>query len=161
MLDDPRTVIALGDHARKVDQQGVSKHKRNHDRRRKKAENPERNNSQKMRQFQKDDQLYTLKGEPSEVDKNVDEFLSGRQNIANINSVQDAMNVNWANLPADAVNFAKQKVQDAIYAPFPDEVRQFMPGLGSVVNWNSGWYSLPSIPVPNVPGLPGIPGFHF
>ena len=49
--DNPRPVIALGNDTGHVDGQGIDQHIKNHDRWRKKAEHPERQNRQPVDHF--------------------------------------------------------------------------------------------------------------
>lgn len=112
---------------------------------------------QKLTQFEKDGELHTVKGEPSEVDKAVAAFMSGVVPISNINSVQDVLNTNWARLPQDSINNIINHSRSSIInsmGPAGDIVSRFVPG--SVVNFTNVNFNFPGI---NIPG--GFPRIGF
>lgn len=107
---------------------------------------------QKLRQFEKDGELHTVKGEPSEVDKVVADILSGAIPLANINSVQDVLNTNWTQLPENSVNTiinnSRHQIMKDIPGPIANVVNSFVPG--TVVNFTNVNFYIPS---PRVPGI--------
>jgi hypothetical protein len=114
---------------------------------------------QKLRQFKKDDELYVVKGEPSEVDKTVADFLSGAIPITNIHSVQDALNTNWANLGPDTVNNIINSGRNSILQELPGPIGSLVNGFipGSVIDWSGANFNYPGISIPTVPSIPSIP----
>jgi hypothetical protein len=124
---------------------------------------------QKLTQFEKDGETYTVKGEPSEVDKVVADVFAGVINIADIDSVQDVLNTNWGAIPSDVVNSGinalRQKTLDGL--GIPPEIQSL---VSSYVYDPSGYTNyvtnvLPSIPSYNslfsIPGIPSVPGIRF
>ncbi len=110
---------------------------------------------QKLTQFEKDGELHTVKGEPSEVDNAVTAFLSGAVPISNINSVQDVLNTNWARLPQDSINNIIHNSRSSIInsmGPVGNIVSSFIPG--TVVNFTNLNFSIPGVRIPG-----GFPRF--
>lgn len=111
---------------------------------------------QKLSQFEKDGELYVVKGEPSEVDKAVNDFLNDLVPIANLTSVQGVLNTNWANLGPDAVNSLILRQRDNILGELPpvigDLVNSWVPSVPSLSSWGSLNY--PGISFPGI-SLPG------
>lgn len=116
---------------------------------------------QKMSQFEKDDELYVIKGEPQEVDARVADFLSGAIPITNIHSIQDVLNTNWSNLGPDIVNniisSGRSSILKELPGPVGDLVNQFLPS--TYINWTGVSWSYPGIYIPSVPGIPSLPSF--
>ncbi len=112
---------------------------------------------QKLRQFEKDGELHTVKGEPSEVDKAVADILSGAIPLANIDSVQDVLNTNWSRLPQDSINNiingSRHQIMKDIPGPIANVVNSFVPG--TVVNFTNWTPYYPS----SIPGV--IPRIGF
>lgn len=121
---------------------------------------------QKLSQFDKDGETYTVKGEPEQVDKSVSDFLSGAVGLDQIDSVQDVLNKNWASIPSDVVNSGinalRQKTLDSL--GIPPEIQS----LVSTYVYDASGYTnyvnnvLPSISIPGfrVPGV-SVPGLSW
>jgi hypothetical protein len=119
---------------------------------------------QKLTQFEKDGETHVVKGEPSEVDKAVNDFLNDLVPIANINSVQDVLNRNWANLGPDAVNNLIFNTRQGILGELPPVISNlingWVPSIPSLSSWgNLNYIGVPSINVPGIPSIPSFPRF--
>lgn len=118
---------------------------------------------QKLSQFDKDGETYTVKGEPEQVDKSVADFISGAVGLDQIDSVQDVLNRNWSQIPSDVVNGGinalRQKTLDSL--GIPPEIQS----LVSTYVYDASGYTnyvnnvLPNLSIPgfSVPGV-SIPG---
>lgn len=106
---------------------------------------------QKLSQFEKDGELYVVKGEPDQVDSAVADFIRGNVPIANIHSVQDALNTNWANLGPDTVNniinSGRNSILQELPGPIGSVVNNFLPS--SVINWSGASWSYPGLSLPS------------
>lgn len=116
---------------------------------------------QKLEQFEKDDELYVVKGEPKEVDEAVIAFQSGSRPITDIDTVQEVLNTNWANLPQDVINGSINSLRDSAVRSLgiPPELNSLMSGyIPGIPNWSS-WVPDLSINgyIPSVPSVPGVP----
>lgn len=126
----------------------------------------EMEHGQKLSQFDKDGETYTVKGEPDQVDKSVADFLSGAVGLDQIDSVQDVLNKNWASIPSSVINGGI----DALRAKtlnglgIPPQIQS----LVSTYVYDATGYSsyinnvLPNLSIPgfSVPGI-SIPGIRF
>lgn len=117
---------------------------------------------QKLTQFEKDGENYTVKGEPSQVDKTVSDVLAGVINVSDLNSVQGVLNKNWAAIPRDVVNGSINNLREKTLDAFglPPVLRNL---VGSYVYDPTGYTNyvnnvLPSLP--NVGSYMNIPGVN-
>lgn len=114
---------------------------------------------QKLSQFEKDGELYVVKGEPSAVDRVVNDFLNDLVPISNIDSVQDVLNTNWVNLGPDAVNNLIHNTRRSLLQDLPPQIGglidSWVPHVPSLSSWGSLNY--PGIRIPGGFGLPSFP----
>lgn len=96
---------------------------------------------QKLKQFEKDDELYVVKGEPSAVDKAVDDFLKGLVPLTDITSVQGVLNTNWGNIPnhviQNSIGSLRSNAINSLGLPpaLSNTLSSYVPGVPNWSRW--------------------------
>ncbi len=110
---------------------------------------------QKLTQFDKDGETYTVKGEPSEVDKTVSDVFAGVINVSDLDSVQGILNKNWAALPQDVINGSINNLREKTLDAFglPPALRNL---VGSYVYDATAYTNYVNNVLPSIPGFGSI-----